>query len=97
MENIKQYRSQCRVEPERWVNIGYARKSPSKESTTTRIDLLEAMVKKLKTKLLCSQMFVSYSSTADSPFESRDSNPNQHSVSYANGNTNGKTDCRPNY
>ncbi|ORE01454.1 hypothetical protein BCV72DRAFT_217268, partial [Rhizopus microsporus var. microsporus] len=52
--------------------IGYVRKSPGKESTTTRLRLLDSMVDKLMKASSVDMVFGSYSSTSDELFVKRD-------------------------
>ncbi|ORX47979.1 hypothetical protein DM01DRAFT_1133978 [Hesseltinella vesiculosa] len=58
----------------RWVTVGYARKSPdSTIKVSQRKLLVELMARKLRDKLLCSKVYASYRSRADCPFIDRDS------------------------
>ncbi|ORE15184.1 hypothetical protein BCV71DRAFT_185876 [Rhizopus microsporus] len=52
--------------------VGYARNSMTDEDNSTRQRLLNGMVTKLKTKLLCRKVFVSPCSSADMEFSKRD-------------------------
>ncbi|KAG1444228.1 hypothetical protein G6F56_010383 [Rhizopus delemar] len=52
--------------------IGYVRKSPGKESITTRLRLLESMVDKLMKASSVDMVFGSYSSASDELFVKRD-------------------------
>ncbi|KAI7896751.1 uncharacterized protein EV154DRAFT_547026 [Mucor mucedo] len=70
--NINLYRESSHVDAEKWINVGYARKSNTKESDHVRQRLLTAMINKLKTKLLCQKVFVSPISNADNKFINRD-------------------------
>lgn len=42
-----------------WINIGYARKSPSNETDETRIRLLQLMIIKLQNRCFCERIYVS--------------------------------------
>ncbi|KAI8365804.1 hypothetical protein EDC96DRAFT_443291 [Choanephora cucurbitarum] len=55
------------------TTIGYARKSKGKERTTTRCNLLTEMVHRLRTRSLCTKVYVSSYCNASQPLEPRDS------------------------
>ncbi|KAL0082272.1 hypothetical protein F4703DRAFT_1126337 [Phycomyces blakesleeanus] len=71
MNDLTKYHSYLRVHP--MTTIGYARKSPGKESLETRCSLLQKMADRLKNRCLCTKIFVSPSSKADEPLMVRDS------------------------
>ncbi|KAI9020037.1 hypothetical protein CLU79DRAFT_817658, partial [Phycomyces nitens] len=54
--------------------IGYVRKSPGKESTTTRLRLLDSMRDRLMTVSSVDMVFGSYNSASDDLFVKRDTN-----------------------
>lgn len=74
MKNVNSYRAFAHVDAEKWMIVGYARKSISKEDDSVRHRLLTSMITKLKTKLLCCKVFVSPFSNSDTEFEKRDRN-----------------------
>ncbi|CAO0790839.1 unnamed protein product [Mucor circinelloides] len=55
---------------------GYARKSKGKERITTRSNLLNEMVHRLRKRSLCTKVYVSSYCDANQPLESRDSKRN---------------------
>ncbi|KAI8975482.1 hypothetical protein BDF20DRAFT_878993 [Mycotypha africana] len=65
VENVNSYKAFAHVDAERWMIVGYARKSISKEDDTARCRLLNLMITKLRTKLFCGKVFVSPFSNAD--------------------------------
>ncbi|KAG1057347.1 hypothetical protein G6F43_000804 [Rhizopus delemar] len=74
MKNVNSYRAFAHVDAEKWIIVGYARKSITKEDDSARHRLLTSMITKLKTKLLCGKVFVSPFSNSDTEFEKRDRN-----------------------
>ncbi|KAI8368214.1 uncharacterized protein BYT42DRAFT_503984 [Radiomyces spectabilis] len=58
------------------ATIGYARKSKGKERINTRCKLLNEMVHRLRTRCLCTEVYVSPYCDANQPLESRDNNEN---------------------
>jgi hypothetical protein len=74
VKNVNSYRAFAHVDAEKWMIVGYARKSISKEDDSVRHRLLTSMITKLKTKLLCRKVFVSPFSNSDTEFEKRDRN-----------------------
>ncbi|CEI99805.1 hypothetical protein RMCBS344292_13885 [Rhizopus microsporus] len=72
VKNINSYRAFVHVDAEKWTIVGYARKSMTDEDDSTRQRLLNGMLTKLKTKLLCRKVFVSPCSSADMEFSKRD-------------------------
>ncbi|KAI8874985.1 hypothetical protein K501DRAFT_162898, partial [Backusella circina FSU 941] len=69
--------------------IGYVRKSPGKESTTTRLRLLESMVDKLMKASSVDMVFGSYSSASNEFFVKRDTTTTV--IPRTKGNTQGNT------
>ncbi|CEP09884.1 hypothetical protein [Parasitella parasitica] len=75
VKNVNSYREFAHVDAEKWMIVGYARKSISEEDDSVRHRLiLTSMITKLKTKLLCGKVFVSPFSNSDTEFEKRDRN-----------------------
>ncbi|KAG1138995.1 hypothetical protein G6F37_005182 [Rhizopus arrhizus] len=74
VKNVNSYRAFAHVDAEKWMIVGYARKSISKEDDSVRHRLLTSMITKFKTKLLCCKVFVSPFSNSDTEFEKRDRN-----------------------
>ncbi|KAI8062348.1 uncharacterized protein B0P05DRAFT_246471, partial [Gilbertella persicaria] len=70
--------------------IGYVRKSPGKESTTTRLRLLESMVDRLMKASSVDMVFGSYSSASDELFVKRDTTTTTV-IPRTEGNTQGNT------
>ncbi|KAI8388004.1 uncharacterized protein BYT42DRAFT_543383 [Radiomyces spectabilis] len=54
------------------VTVGYARKSPGKESCAVRVRCLQLMINKLRTRYRCAKIFVSPSCYAYDRFDERD-------------------------
>ncbi|KAG0758629.1 hypothetical protein G6F57_011847 [Rhizopus arrhizus] len=74
VKNVNSYRAFAHVDAEKWMIVGYARKSITKEDDSVRHRLLTSMIIKLKKKLLCCKVFVSPFSNSDIEFEKRDRN-----------------------
>jgi hypothetical protein len=55
-----------------WITIGYCRKSPSKETSQKRLELLQEMLNSLHVNNLCEKVFVSPICRADSDLLTRD-------------------------
>ncbi|ORZ18854.1 hypothetical protein BCR42DRAFT_411719 [Absidia repens] len=55
-----------------WINVGYVRKTPGKESDKCRRDLLNAMITKLQNRCFCQKIYASVSCKSDSPILERD-------------------------
>jgi hypothetical protein len=82
------FKSHIKSAKGRWVNIGYIRKSPSKESEETRDRLLNAMATRIVNRCYCTRVYVSACSRANDPILQRDyQNGNK---SYYDGNTQAK-------
>ncbi|KAI7847084.1 hypothetical protein BDC45DRAFT_611280 [Circinella umbellata] len=62
----------CKSSYGNWINIGYARKSPSDESEDTRIRLIDKMIQKLQNIMLCSKIYVSPTCKSTSSIVRRD-------------------------
>ncbi|KAI9271582.1 hypothetical protein BDA99DRAFT_500460 [Phascolomyces articulosus] len=62
----------CKSAHGNWINVGYARKSPSDESEDARIRLLSIMIKKLQNIMLCSKIYVSPTCKSTSSIVRRD-------------------------
>jgi hypothetical protein len=54
-----------------WINIGYYRKSPSKETIETHKRLLLLMSNRLISKYLCKKVYVSFCSQEKDPLLGR--------------------------
>lgn len=64
------------IQHDNLVNVGYVRKSKTKETVEKRVDLLQKMVDHLRKKSLCRKVFISAWSNADDPLFGRDEKPN---------------------
>lgn len=72
--------------------IGYARKSSTKESNETRLNLLNMMCKKFKMRSMVDKVFVSFKTSANDPIMDRDLNDDSKVLEKldADGNTQDK-------
>ncbi|KAI8145149.1 hypothetical protein BJV82DRAFT_555722 [Fennellomyces sp. T-0311] len=59
MEENGTFRSHCKQQVDRWVNIGYVRKSNTKESVESRCRLLDTMATRLINRCFCTKIFAS--------------------------------------
>ncbi|KAL0073711.1 hypothetical protein J3Q64DRAFT_1606807, partial [Phycomyces blakesleeanus] len=56
-EDLVKYEQHCRHHP--MTTIGYARKSKGKERINTRCNLLSEMIHRLRTRSLCTKVYIS--------------------------------------
>lgn len=71
--NIQEYRRHIRSSSHKFTTIGYARKSKSEKSKDSIQNSINLQTMKLKSKLLCSLVYGSYSNANDD-IEERDHN-----------------------
>ncbi|KAI9302008.1 hypothetical protein BJ944DRAFT_270606 [Cunninghamella echinulata] len=69
---LKSYRKMIISTEDTFKNIGYCRKSNTIENDEAHNRLLMAMIERLKKKMLCTEVFTSYRTNADTPLFERD-------------------------
>lgn len=67
--------------------VGYVRKSNTNEPDTTKKKLVNLQIYKMKTKLLCEDVFVSYNTSANDPIAERDATTPPYAFDDCSGNT----------
>ncbi|KAI8365233.1 uncharacterized protein BYT42DRAFT_649161 [Radiomyces spectabilis] len=91
VQYLSNYQNSLRhLKSEGFEIVGYARKSPNDDDPDRRARLLQSMITNLRTRSLCTRIYVSSSSRASDPFHERDLNPNMEvyeKLHNINGNT----------
>ncbi|KAL7312790.1 hypothetical protein PS15m_008515 [Mucor circinelloides] len=67
--------------------VDYVRKSNTSESDTTKKKLVNLHIYKMKTKLLCEDVFMSYSTSVNGPIAERDATAPPYTFDDCSGNT----------
>ncbi|KAG0172635.1 hypothetical protein DFQ28_007651 [Apophysomyces sp. BC1034] len=87
LSNIQEYRSLVKSSIASMYTVGYARKSNTNEPNAAKEKLVNLQIYKLKTKLLCEDVFVSYNTSANDPIAERDVTAPTYAFEDCSGNT----------
>jgi hypothetical protein len=87
LSNIQEYRSLVKSSIATKCTVGYVRKSNTDEPDTTKKKLVNLQIYKMKTKLLCEDVFVSYNTSANDPIAERDATTATYTFEDCSGNT----------
>ncbi|KAG2218997.1 hypothetical protein INT45_007659 [Circinella minor] len=87
LSNIQEYRLLVKSSVGTKYTVGYVRKSNTKEPDTTKKKLVNLQIYKMKTKLLCEDVFVSYNTSANDPISGRDATTPPYTFDDCSGNT----------
>ncbi|KAG0163509.1 hypothetical protein DFQ28_011556 [Apophysomyces sp. BC1034] len=87
ISHIHQFRAMVKATHSSIYTIGYARKSPTPETLSAKEKTVSLQIYKLKTKLLCEDVFASIGTSAFDPIASRDYDRPELNLDDYSGNT----------
>ncbi|KAI9282285.1 hypothetical protein BY458DRAFT_552508 [Sporodiniella umbellata] len=87
LSNVQEYRSLVKSSMATKCTIGYVQKSNTNEPEVAKKKLVNLQIYKMKTKLLCEDVSVSYNTSANDPLAERDAAKLPYDFDACSGNT----------